>query len=315
MASKLVSVVMPARNAAMTVVESVRSVLSQSEVYELILVDDGSIDGTAELAKVEGGGRVRVVQGPQRGVAEALNAGANAATGDFMARCDADDLYLPGRFSMQLEWLRSHPDFIAISGAFASMTPDGCHIADLAMNHQAHDATASLQDGLPITHLCTWLIRREAWLQTGGARSWFVTGSDLDLQCRLAFLGRVWFEPQVVYFYRLHGSSITHSRSKQELRFYDCWREEFARQRAERGTDDLEDGRPPEVPEFGVWLKRNSWRRQAIGHLMGRAWAAHGRGELSEAHKIVLQAICLDPCQVMPWKTLAMLSLKRCRKQ
>lgn len=302
---------MPARNAVKTVADSVRSVLAQPEVSELVLVDDGSSDGTAELAKRAGDARLRVVPGPQKGVAAALNAGADAATAEFVARCDADDLYVPGRFEEQLGWLQAHPEYIAISGAFASMSPTGAHVADLIVDVCDPDITERLKAGRPTTHFCTWLLRREAWVLSGGARSWFVTGSDLDLQCRLAAAGRVWFEPRVVYRYRLHGSSITHSRSKEQLAFYDHWVKEFARQRAERGSDDLDDGCPPPVPEFGSGHRLNSWRRQAIGHLMGRAWAAHGRGDSAEARRAALQAIRLNPCKVSSWKTLALVTVRK----
>jgi hypothetical protein len=90
-----VSVVMPARNAAPFVGEAVASVLAQTVAdLELVVVDDASTDATASIARSFGDPRVRVIDGPARGVAAARNAGIAAAASDWIAFCDADDVLL-----------------------------------------------------------------------------------------------------------------------------------------------------------------------------------------------------------------------------
>src|SRR5689334_7451045 len=107
---QLVSVVMPMRNAQRFVVESLRSLLAQAgqgETFELdvVVVDDGSTDRSADVVRALNDPRVRIVPGPQRGISAAFNAGLAAARGQILARCDADDLYPPDRLDWQVRWL------------------------------------------------------------------------------------------------------------------------------------------------------------------------------------------------------------------
>ncbi|HYG55797.1 MAG TPA: glycosyltransferase family 2 protein [Burkholderiales bacterium] len=104
-----VSVILPAYNAAATLGFAVQSVRRQTwRDWELIVVDDGSRDGTAELAqelaRLEG--RLRLIRQPNRGVSAARNAGIEAARGRYLAFLDADDLWLPRKLARQLEFMR-----------------------------------------------------------------------------------------------------------------------------------------------------------------------------------------------------------------
>lgn len=91
-----VSVVIPAYNAESTLGAAISSALTQTAPpHEIIVVDDGSTDRTQAVARAYGAG-VRVVAQPNRGLSAARNAGASAATGDFLAFLDSDDLFLPG---------------------------------------------------------------------------------------------------------------------------------------------------------------------------------------------------------------------------
>ena len=96
-APSLISVVIPVRNAKDTLLETLGGLSRQSYPgpWEVVVVDDGSTDGSGELARewAEGEQRARVVDAPGgRGAAHVRNAGARAAHGDFIAFCDADDV-------------------------------------------------------------------------------------------------------------------------------------------------------------------------------------------------------------------------------
>ncbi len=107
--SPLVSVVVAAFNAADFIEETCRSVIQQTyNVLELIVVDDGSTDGTGDivLALVRSDPRVRVIRQPNGGVAAARNAGIAAASGEFIAILDADDLWDPTKIERQLQRLQ-----------------------------------------------------------------------------------------------------------------------------------------------------------------------------------------------------------------
>jgi glycosyltransferase involved in cell wall biosynthesis len=104
----LVSVVIPARNAAATLPRAVRSVLAQAYPVDVIVVDDASADGTAALAAALG---ARVVRLDRRGgAAAARNAGIAAARGGLIAFQDADDEWLPGKLRRQVALLCAAPD-------------------------------------------------------------------------------------------------------------------------------------------------------------------------------------------------------------
>ena len=107
----LVSVVMPVFNGEKFLVEAIESILSQTFTdFELIIVDDGSTDGSADIirAYAEQDSRIRFVQlAENMGEAGARNAGIAVASGKYIAAMDCDDISLPERLRMQVEFLES----------------------------------------------------------------------------------------------------------------------------------------------------------------------------------------------------------------
>ena len=112
MPTPAISVVLPAFNAAEDLPGSVPSILAQTDPdFELIVVDDGSTDGTAAVARgfADGDDRVRVVRIPHGGIVPALNAGLDAARAPLVARMDADDWSHPERHRLQRAFLGANP--------------------------------------------------------------------------------------------------------------------------------------------------------------------------------------------------------------
>ena len=105
----LVSVIIPTYNRRAMVQEAVDSVLAQTcSDFELIVVDDGSEDGTAEsLARY--GSAMRIYSQPRGGVAAARNRGAERAAGLYLAFLDSDDLWLPRKLEVQIAFMRERP--------------------------------------------------------------------------------------------------------------------------------------------------------------------------------------------------------------
>ena len=103
-----VSVVLPVFNAVATIARAVASVRAQTWAdWELVVVDDGSTDGTREILRglAQQEKRMRVIERAHAGVAAAANAAMAAARGDFLARMDADDVAHPERLAAQVAWL------------------------------------------------------------------------------------------------------------------------------------------------------------------------------------------------------------------
>jgi glycosyltransferase involved in cell wall biosynthesis len=315
-----VSVIMPVRNGARYVGGAVASVLSEKGVnLELLVVDDGSTDDTRQRIDEVSDERVRVIAGPEKGVAAAMNAGLAAAQGRYMARCDSDDRFPPDRLPEQFAFLESHPEFGAVCGRFEVLdAKDDVVRLTPAAGERARELTSDLRQGKVDVHLCTYLVRREVMLSVGGFRSYFRTGSDIDFQLRLCEQTRVWYEPKMRYRYRLHEQSITHRHSDRLLQFNDAVARQFQSQRAERsrrgepGLDDLELGCAPVPPERGEAAPqhRPDPREQLWRMRWGEAWRAHSRGERARGVMVGIRAMLLRPWRPEAWRGLLALCVK-----
>ncbi|EFH8539063.1 glycosyltransferase, partial [Escherichia coli] len=109
--TELVSIIMPAYNREDTIPAAISSVLAQTYPYfELIIVDDGSNDGTADVVKSFDDKRVRLIDGPGRsGVSEARNIGLRAAKGDLIAYLDSDNTWLPEYLAAMVAAMHQSP--------------------------------------------------------------------------------------------------------------------------------------------------------------------------------------------------------------
>ena len=123
----LVSVILPAYNARATLALAVNSVIEQDYAnLELLVVDDGSVDGTAEHPVLQDH-RIRVLRQQNAGPAAARNLALSQAKGSLIAFIDADDVWLPGKLSAQVGYLQSHPEVNVVFGGFRRWLaqPDG----------------------------------------------------------------------------------------------------------------------------------------------------------------------------------------------
>jgi len=121
-----VSILLPFYNAAATLAECLASIARQTlPEYELIAVDDGSTDNSAELlrARAANDRRIRLFQPGRRGLVEALNIGLRAARAPLVARMDADDRMHPDRLRLQRDFMLSNID-IALVGTCVRLFPE-----------------------------------------------------------------------------------------------------------------------------------------------------------------------------------------------
>lgn len=113
-----ISIVMPLRDAAATLERALDSILTQTWTdWELIAVDDGSVDATPDILRAHAGRerRVRVLTTAPCGIAAALQTGCDAARGVWIARMDGDDLMQPGRLAGQWDFAQCHPGLGVVS--------------------------------------------------------------------------------------------------------------------------------------------------------------------------------------------------------
>ncbi len=114
-AAPLVSIIVPAYNAERFLLRALRSALEQTyDRLEILVVDDGSTDRTAEIARGIPDGRVRVLSQPNQGQGPARNRGIRESRGDYITFLDADDFYLSAKVAREVAWLEARPEYGAV---------------------------------------------------------------------------------------------------------------------------------------------------------------------------------------------------------
>ena len=207
-----VSVILPVYNGAEFIEESILSVLRQTYFdFELIVIDNCSTDETPEILSrlAQSDVRVRVVTNSKNiGLVNSLNLGTNLASGEFLARMDADDICLPERLSRQVGFLRENPDVGLLATQYYRLFPDG------RLSHRQPPATHTeicwrMLHGNTLPHP-TIMLRRAAILRHQPLYRQVEAAEDYDLWVRLLkdTKGATLSTPQLVY--RVHGASMSH---------------------------------------------------------------------------------------------------------
>lgn len=156
--SPLISVLLPVRNGAATLPLAIRSLLLQSFAdFELLILDDGSSDGTVDIVRNIEDPRVLLFQDSvNKGLSARLNQGIDVARGKYIARMDADDISFPRRFQLQLEYLESHPEVDLLGTRAVVFRDDGDIIGLLPFGATHDEICARLWRGVPLPHP-TWM--------------------------------------------------------------------------------------------------------------------------------------------------------------
>jgi len=297
-------------NAEDYISETLVSVLRETQTpMEVIVVNDKSTDASLARVLEFADKRIRVIDGPGRGIAACMNAGLAAARGAVIMRCDADDLYPEKRIRQQVAWLDANPEYAALCGAFSTIDRKGRLVSDLQCGPEPLEITGELRQGVVRTSLCTYAIRAESMSKVGGFREYFESAEDIDLQLRLGEVGRTGYVPERAYFRRLHASSITHRLGNALLEFYHQTAFDFQKQRQASGLDDLQRGCPPSAPEAGL-TPASSAGAEIRGMLLGRAWREHAAGRKARALGTGLRILMANPLAVRVWKSVVALALK-----
>jgi glycosyltransferase involved in cell wall biosynthesis len=207
-----ISVIIPVFNQAQFVGEAIESALVQTRSpLEVIVVDDGSTDGTPEVLQTFAPDpRVRLIRQQNGGVAVARNAGAAAASGQFFAFLDADDIWLPGKLERQRERFANEPDLSLVHCGVEEFTDKdlpGCERVDgmegsIAPELLFFNRTVLLGGGSGV------MVSAKLFIELGGFDGRMSTSADWDFFYRCASRGPVGFLPEVLLRYRIHGSNM-----------------------------------------------------------------------------------------------------------
>lgn len=237
----MISIITPFHNAQKTLVACIESVLVQTETdWELILVDDGSTDGSALLAQSYGGQdpRIRVLTQEQRGVSEARNAGLSAAQGEFVSFLDADDRIAPDMLEVLLALIRTYradmagcsflpfaePSDIAAAEPETGSVPPGASF-DPAKTEIMTGSDFVLRGILASdTRIWSKLIRRSCIGRTHFRRSYTIGEDMLFLLALTKKLGTVVrTEARLYYYYSNPAGAMQRPYTPQYMDQLRCW--------------------------------------------------------------------------------------------
>jgi len=221
----MISLIIPAWNAARTLGETLASAIGQSlPPDEIIVVDDGSTDETAVLAASAG---ARIVGQARQGQAAALNAGIAASRGDLLAFLDADDLWPAGKQAQQSELLAAEP---TLDGVFGQMASFLCPTVPAEQAGRYRVAS----EPVPGWVLGALLIRRARFEAVGGFAADMPAGAFIDWFDRARRAGlRFVMTDQLALRRRIHPGSWSHRSPTRDAGYVQVARAAIARRRGE----------------------------------------------------------------------------------
>lgn len=211
-----ISVIMPVYNGLPFVREAVESLCRQTlRDIEILVLDDGSTDGTAEYLQSVNDPRVKVERLPKQGYVPLLNRGLQQAQGRFIARMDADDVSLPERLELQLQYLEQNPDVAVVGCQALEIDETGQELGPREYPTSPTQIWYRLTTRVPLLHPGV-LVRREAVEAAGRYEVGYTTAEDYDYWWRLAEWGRIANLDQVLVRYRIHSKSVTFSQTQRQ---------------------------------------------------------------------------------------------------
>jgi glycosyltransferase involved in cell wall biosynthesis len=236
-----VNVVIPVKNGARFIAEAVASALGQAHIKRVVVVDDGSTDGSADIAAGIADERVTVIRGDKRGVSAARNLGfaeverlmpAEQREDSWVIFLDADDRLVPGATGKLLEGVRA--DCVAVYGDYDRIDAGGRRIGRRSLLRRRRKPSGEiLRDLLAgnfIVNGGVMLIRHAQVLRAGGFDETLRYCEDWHLFCRLASRGPIVWRPRTkILEYRVHpgsammsdGVNFNHYRAAVERVFTD----------------------------------------------------------------------------------------------
>ncbi|MDN4477424.1 glycosyltransferase family A protein [Demequina sp. SYSU T00039] len=212
---ELVSVIMPVYNGEDFLGAAIDSVLVQTHTdLEVIVIDDGSQDGTVALVEAIEDPRVRCLKQQNQGVAAARNTGIANARGSIIAFLDHDDAWVPDKLELQLEMMRE-TGAVLVGALMTYLGPRGpmaARAGEIADGQRTKIAEARLMPFPP----SSMIVRRDVLEQAGpfDVELNHNTGpiDDLDMVAKIARLGDVVTYPEPLGFYRVHGAANTFAK-------------------------------------------------------------------------------------------------------
>ena len=283
MSSQLVSAIIPAYNASATLQRTLRSIANQTyENIEILIVDDGSTDDTADIARsfCAAHPRAKFIQQRNAGVAKARNTGIEHARGEWIAPVDADDVWQPTKIERQIEAALNAPEMPGFVYCWFHVIDEADQVigSSEAYHVRGHAVDPLLYFNF-VGNGSSLLIRRDAAVNAGGyeerlAGRGLQGCEDFALQLSLARDYPIEVAPQFLVGYRLMPGSMSQNRE----RMYRSW--QLALKLFE---------------EDGGAVNRKCLRRNAAYRALRSAAELTGKGAKGDSIRLITRALLLDP--------------------
>jgi glycosyltransferase involved in cell wall biosynthesis len=210
-----VSVVIPCYNQARFLGDAIRSVLCQGYTdLEIIVVDDGSEDGTEEVASgyARDDPRVRLIRQENRGLAAARNRGLGEAGGEYVVFLDSDDRLVSGALEVGVRELEVHPRCAFVSGICRKIAADGSIVPGWEQFRVRDDPYLELLRSCPV-YVPAVMYRRSVFDAVGDFDTSYKAAEDYDLYYRILERFPVYCHDTVVAEIRRHEANMTRNRT------------------------------------------------------------------------------------------------------
>lgn len=204
----LVSVVIPCYNHAHLLGEAIESVLRQTyRHFEILVINDGSIDKTSEIAGCYPG--VRCIEQVNQGLSAARNTGIRESRGEYLVFLDADDRLLPNALDAGLHCFTAHPESAFVSGAHIRIAYDGSPLKSAIVPYVDRDHYFAMLQKNYIKMHATVMYRRDMLLSLQGFDTSLPACEDYDLFLRITRNYPVYCHEHVVAEYRIHDAQMS----------------------------------------------------------------------------------------------------------
>lgn len=205
-----VTVLMPVYNAEKYLAEAIDSVLMQSHKdFEFLIINDGSTDHSLEIINRYSDNRIRVITQKNGGVSAALNTGLKHATGEYIARFDADDVCYPTRIEEQYHFMRAHDEYVIVGADIDYIDKDGEYLFSFTtIGHTNEEIKERISLGCPFVHSAV-MYKKDVVLAMGGYEVKAHTFEDYFLWMKLIDKGKVFNFNKAMIKVRFNPESVT----------------------------------------------------------------------------------------------------------
>jgi glycosyltransferase involved in cell wall biosynthesis len=205
----LVTVVIPCFNGEAYLREAIESALAQTHPeVEIIVVDDGSTDGSSRIAQMF---PVRYIRQENRGLTKSRNLGIDASLGDYIVFLDADDRLMPEAIETGLRVMSKHPDCAMTVGDHLFVSRDGSYLSHSSKACVQSSHYEELLKSNFIEMISSVLFRRSVLVEVGGFDTNLRVAEDYELYLRIARVYPIRCHSTLMAEYRLHQSNTSHN--------------------------------------------------------------------------------------------------------